>query len=295
MANIIRNVWNFNVLQEFKIIDKLIPLSSYASFDTEFPGTIYRPNIPKPFISSLSSSDNYILMKANVDILKLIQVGLTLSFVPDPHSGIVTSFVWQFNINDFDVDSDFQNPDSIILLKEHGINFARNKSYGISSYLFGNLLIRSGLLCRARHLTWVTFHGAYDFGFLVKILTQRPLPPNLVMFMGAVREIFGGVIFDLKHIMKFCKGLYGGLSRVAEILNVERIAGQSHQAGSDSLLTMHVFFKLREVHFNGQSDDHLCLFKNILYGLQLPVLHHPRPMLTVPISPQSSSVVIYNV
>ncbi|XP_047335368.1 probable CCR4-associated factor 1 homolog 11 [Impatiens glandulifera] len=279
MATIIRNVWNFNVLQEFKIIDKLIPLSSYASFDTEFPGTIYRPNIPKPFISSLSSSDNYILMKANVDILKLIQVGLTLSFVPDPHSGIVTSFVWQFNINDFDVDSDFQNPDSIILLKEHGINFARNKSYGISSYLFGNLLIRSGLLCRARHLTWVTFHGAYDFGFLVKILTQRPLPPNLVMF-------------------RFCKGLYGGLSRVAEMLNVERIAGQSHQAGSDSLLTMHVFFKLREVHFNRQSDDHLCLFKNILYGLQLPVLHQPRPMLTVgtvPIWPQSSSVVIYNV
>ncbi|XP_047335862.1 probable CCR4-associated factor 1 homolog 11 [Impatiens glandulifera] len=211
MSSIIREVWNYNVVEEFNVIRMLLPLSVYASFDMEFPGTIFHPDVPKHFLSSLSPPVNYSYLKANVDTMKLIQVGLTLSFVPNPHSGVVNSYVWQFNLDDFDVDSDFQNPDSIALLRETGIDFVRNKF--------------QGLLCGPSHLNWVTFHGAYDFGFVVKILTQRPLPPNLIMFMSLVREIFGEAVFDLKHIAKFCRGLYGGLSRLAETLNVDRISG----------------------------------------------------------------------
>ncbi|XP_047335832.1 probable CCR4-associated factor 1 homolog 11 [Impatiens glandulifera] len=224
MSSIIREVWNYNVVEEFNVIRMLLPLSVYASFDMEFPGTIFHPDVPKHFLSSLSPPVNYSYLKANVDTMKLIQVGLTLSSVPNPHSGVVNSNVWQFNLDNFDVDSDFQNPNSITLLRETGIDFVRNKVEGISLGLFRNLLISSGLLCGPSHLNWVTFHGAYDFGFVVKILTQRPLPPNLIMFMSLVREIFGEAVFDLKHIAKFCRGLYGGLSRLAETLNVDRIS-----------------------------------------------------------------------
>ncbi|MBA0781841.1 hypothetical protein Gotri_002724 [Gossypium trilobum] len=32
-------------------------------------------------------------------------------------------------------------------------------------------------------MTWITFLSAYDFGFLLKILTQHPLLSNLKSFM----------------------------------------------------------------------------------------------------------------
>jgi hypothetical protein len=48
--------------------------------------------------------------------------------------------------------------------------------------------------------------------------------------------------------------LHGGLSSLAETLQVERI-GPMHQAGSDSLLTAQVFFGLTKKHFNGVCED----------------------------------------
>ena len=63
--------------------------------------------------------------------------------------------------------------------------------------------------------------------------------------------------------MKFCIDLRGGLSKVAELLDVKRI-GVCHQAGSDSLLTSDVFTKLVYVYFNGLISKHA----GVLYGFQ---------------------------
>jgi CCR4-NOT transcription complex subunit 7/8 len=46
--------------------------------------------------------------------------------------------------------------------------------------------------------------------------------------------------------MTKCNTFLGGLQEVAEQLDIRRI-GPQHQAGSDSLLTGHAFFKMREV------------------------------------------------
>jgi CCR4-NOT transcription complex subunit 7/8 len=64
--------------------------------------------------------------------------------------------------------------------------------------------------------------------------------------------------------MKSCKNLKGGLQEVADDLAVARI-GPQHQAGSDSLLTGHAFFRMREVFFDGIIDNER--YNGILYGL----------------------------
>ena len=57
--------------------------------------------------------------------------------------------------------------------------------------------------------------------------------------------------------MKACEGLKGGLNKLAEDLEVERI-GPEHQAGSDSLLTQATFFKMRQMFANiGESSGSL--------------------------------------
>ena len=115
---------------------------------------------------------------------------------------------------------------------------------GIDSADFAALRMESGLLGDHSAFTWVTFHGAYYIAHLMKILIRQPLPYDLMGFMNLVQRIFGKRHFDLKHMVKFCDGLYGGLGKVANTLEVQRLAGKSHQAGSATLLTLQTFRKL---------------------------------------------------
>ncbi|XP_057496156.1 probable CCR4-associated factor 1 homolog 11 [Actinidia eriantha] len=268
---IIRQVWAWNLREEIALIQHVLPYYRFASMDTEFPGVIFRPGTEKHQYPHLSPTFNYRLMKANVDALNLIQLGLTLS---DPYGnlpdfGTPFSHIWEFNFSDFNLDSDSQNPESITLLKNQGIDFDRNRQEGIASQVFASILVRAGLVSNSQFsVTWVTFHGSYDFGFLIKILTQNYLPPNLPMFMRLVQVYFGGSVLDMKHVIKYCDGLYGGLERVAKALDVDRVAGKSHQAGSDSLLTLETFLKLRDLYFNGDGGAELDQFDLVLHGLE---------------------------
>ncbi|GFY90149.1 polynucleotidyl transferase, ribonuclease H-like superfamily protein [Actinidia rufa] len=212
--------------------------------DTEFPGVIFRPGTEKHQYSHLSPTFNYRLMKANVDALNLIQLGLTLS---DPYGnlpdfGTPFSHIWEFNFSDFNLDSDYQNPESITLLKNQGIDFDRNRQEGIDSQVFASILVRAGL--------------------------SFPIP-NSPSLGSPSTVYFGGSVLDMKHVIKYCDGLYGGLERVAKALDVDRVAGKSHQAGSDSLLTMKTFLKLRDLYFNGDGDAELDQFDLVLHGLEL--------------------------
>ncbi|CAI9769230.1 unnamed protein product [Fraxinus pennsylvanica] len=61
----IRKVWRYNLEQEFSLIYRILPYFPYASMDTEFPGVIY--HYPDLHHSSLTPSQNYSIMKKNVD------------------------------------------------------------------------------------------------------------------------------------------------------------------------------------------------------------------------------------
>jgi len=55
-------------------------------------------------------------------------------------------------------------------------------------------------------------------------------------------------------MMTAIDGMHGGLSSLADTLQVDRI-GPMHQAGSDSLLTAQTYFALIKKHFEGHCDD----------------------------------------
>ena len=69
----IREVWSLNLEEEFKHICAIVNDYPYVAMDTEFPGVVARP------IGDFKSSSDYQyqLLRCNVDLLKIIQLGLT--------------------------------------------------------------------------------------------------------------------------------------------------------------------------------------------------------------------------
>lgn len=247
----IREVWSSNLDSEFALIRDIIDEYPYIAMDTEFPGVILRP------IGTFKSTADYHYqtLKSNVDLLKPIQLGLTFS---DPD--LNHRLVFQFNFREFDPQTDVYASDSIDLLRQSGIDFDRNVRYGVDVVRFGELLMSSGVVLNDA-VQWITFHSGYDFGYLLKILTCKSLPETQEGFFDLIRTYFPRV-YDIKHLMRFCNSLHGGLNKLAELLEVERV-GICHQAGSDSLLTACAFRKLKESFFNGSTES----YAGVLYGL----------------------------
>ncbi|KAL2507656.1 putative CCR4-associated factor 1-like protein 6 [Forsythia ovata] len=106
--------------------------------DTEFSGIVIRP-----VCNFMNSSDyHYQTLKTNVDLLKLIQLGFTFS----EDKGNLTTCgtdkycIWQFNFREFNPNEDVFANDSIELLHQSGIDFAKNNKNGVDAKLFGELL-----------------------------------------------------------------------------------------------------------------------------------------------------------
>ncbi|KAG8183143.1 hypothetical protein JTE90_029501 [Oedothorax gibbosus] len=251
----IRDVWAHNMEDEFKIIRQIVQKYRYIAMDTEFPGVVARP------IGEFRSTADYQyqLLRCNVDLLKIIQLGLT--FLDENGKAPPGFTTWQFNFK-FNLTEDMYAQDSIDLLTSSGIQFKKHDEDGIDPYEFAELLMTSGVvLCD--NINWISFHSGYDFGYLLKLLTDKNLPAEESEFFELLRVYFP-TIYDVKYLMKSCKNLKGGLQEVAEQLDLERI-GPQHQAGSDSLLTGATFFKMREMFFEDNIDD--AKYCGHLYGL----------------------------
>ncbi|KAK4374704.1 hypothetical protein RND71_005381 [Anisodus tanguticus] len=254
----IREVWNDNLEEEFDLIREIVDDYPFIAMDTEFPGVVLRP------VGNFKNSNDYHYqtLKDNVDLLKLIQLGLTFSDENGnlPKCGTDKYCIWQFNFCDFNPNEDVYANDSIELLRQSGIDFKKNIENGIDAKRFGELLMSSGIVLND-NVYWVTFHSGYDFGYLLKILTCQDLPDTHSGFFNLINMYFP-VLYDVKHLMKFCNSLHGGLNKLAELLEVERV-GVCHQAGSDSLLTACTFKKLKENFFIGPIEK----YAGVLYGL----------------------------
>lgn len=252
---VIVDVWQCNLEETFKKIIHIVPNYSHVAMDTEFPGVVARP------IGEFRSTADYQyqLLRCNVDLLKIIQLGLTFSDEDGHYPPGASTF--QFNFK-FNLTEDMYAQDSIDLLQNSGLQFKKHEEEGIDVTVFAEMLMTSGVvLCD--NVKWLSFHSGYDFGYLLKCLTNSNLPAEESEFFELLRIYFPS-IYDIKYLMKSCKNLKGGLQEVSEQLELIRI-GPQHQAGSDSLLTSASFFKMREMFFEDNVDD--AKYCGHLYGL----------------------------
>lgn len=186
-----RPVWVDNLLSEFTLIQNLVPQFSLVGMDTEFPRVFSWPATVVETPYPKGPDQVYKVLWANVDVLNLIQVVLTLSDADGinlPHHRWDYNYTWEFNFRYFGIHRDLYAPDSVKLLEENGINFEENRLKGICSIQFAELM-SSGILF-GNNVTWVTFHGAYDFAYLLKIIIRQSLLRTLKGIRGTGQFVF---------------------------------------------------------------------------------------------------------
>ncbi|KAI4463806.1 ccr4-not transcription complex subunit [Holotrichia oblita] len=155
----------------------------YVAMDTEFPGVVARP------IGEFRSTADYQyqLLRCNVDLLRIIQLGLTfLDENGKTPGGSYTT--WQFNFK-FNLSEDMYAQDSIELLQNSGIQFKKHEEEGIEPLDFAELLMTSGIVLMD-NIKWLSFHSGYDFGYLIKLLTDNNLPQDESEFLNCLNYIF---------------------------------------------------------------------------------------------------------
>jgi len=199
-------------------------------------------------------------MRCNVELLKVIQIGLTLcdgdgNLAPEPCT-------WQFNFR-FDLNEDMYTPDAIELLRLANVDFARHEEIGVEPDDFAELLITSGLVL-TDETTWISYASQNDFGYLLKVLTAAPLPAVESEFHDLL-AIWFPRLYDVKYIVRSIRLTKGGLQELADEFQITR-TGPAHQAGSDSLMTAAVFFKIREAYFLNEDLDEMK-YSGHIYGI----------------------------
>lgn len=311
----IRDVWKHNLAHEMAVLRQLVDKYPYISMDTEFPGIVARP------IGSFSNKADYHYqtLRCNVDLLKMIQLGITLfndeGEVPPASGtdangqayGVPAPCTWQFNFR-FSLEGDMYAQESTAMLAKSGIDFAMHEKNGIDPFEFGALLISSGLVL-LDDVHWVSFHSGYDFGYLMKIMLCSQLPENEEEFHKLL-TIFFPSLYDIKYLMKHAGrnqavngspltqaaaqiltnlGQKSGLQDIADELGVKRV-GIAHQAGSDSLVTGEIYWKTRQLIFGGEIDD--SKYSGQIWGLngQMPAVAYNMAQQT----PNLNGATIYS-
>ncbi|KAH7420971.1 hypothetical protein KP509_13G033800 [Ceratopteris richardii] len=231
----IREVWRCNAAAEFKLIGDLKQEFSTIVIDTEFPGSL-----KLDFLCSEQDSNEdstYRTLRANVNMMKLIQVRITLVDNWGRLPMIEGAYcVWRFNLCDFNMNNDIFVKASIQLLQNSGIDFERNRRDGLESRTLGSLLLKHHLVFNPR-MHYLCYQGDYDFAHLHKAVTgDQQLPSSLAEYTYSKIIMFGR-IFDVRcaQLQNFHTSY--GLQKFSDSLGLKRISSTSHQAGSDSLLT----------------------------------------------------------
>lgn len=233
---LVRDVWTHNLKEELKEISLVISQGfTHVAVDTEFPGLVHRPKQLDKTIAS-----QYTMIKSNVDRLKPIQIGL--SFTDSEGKRPKSCSTWQFNLQ-FDTTADESHPESLQLLMDANIAFDRLLTDGIKIKDLSDGFILTGLIVNS-DITWVSFHGCFDFAYLIKAVSGEKLPTTVHGFNELRKHLFPK-IYDVKmFVQNSQKFVKYSLARLAEAFGVTT-EGSFHQAGTDAYVTAELYFKVK--------------------------------------------------
>uniref|UniRef100_A0ACD5TD17 Uncharacterized protein n=1 Tax=Avena sativa TaxID=4498 RepID=A0ACD5TD17_AVESA len=196
-------------------------------------------------------SDWYLSLKDYIDNGALVQIGLVLLFDTP-----ITPRVHAYEINIcIDTSEEEYSSNSVDFLVSHGHNLDEYKNTGVlEEWLFVDLIRRLPL--NDDTVTWVTFHGDKDIGFIMKLALggcRGLLPHNRSLFMLHAKDMFP-VLYDCRVLAQLViLGFSGSLNKLAEFLDIQR-TGEQHFAGSDALVTLGCFARiLHQCAHNGVS------------------------------------------
>ncbi|KAL1894704.1 CCR4-NOT core DEDD RNase subunit [Sporothrix stenoceras] len=287
----IREVWKHNLVEEMAAIRDLVDKYPYIAMDTEFPGVVARP-----MGSFRGKSDyHYQCLRTNVDLLRVIQIGITL-FNEDGetpparpvstdaaelggpvggrrgHQGGSLPYSWQFNFK-FSLKDDMYNQTSIDSLVQAGIDFNIMDRDGIDPVDFAALLIPSGLVC-FDEVHWISFHGGYDFGYLTKLLHCKPLPSDEIEF-DQIMKLYFPSTFDVKHLMKHAIRMHNsGQLTPSDASSVEVLQKFEHKSGLENIAEA---LKVKRVGAAHQAGSDSLLTGRVFFQMREKIFHGEIP------------------
>lgn len=252
----VRSVWSDNFAAESAVLFDVAPHATHVAFNVQYPGCIFHGD-GKTHYTNLTAEERYALVRANVNPLQPLQVGLAV------RTDDGRLLAWEFNLSNFDIASDVCYrcaPDSVAYLASRGVDFWKLKYDGIPGYRLRWLLRDSGLI-RARP-AWATFAGAFHVAYLLKIMIGEYLPTNLDGFMNLVRQKIGAHVYDVKLLAReHDHGCRGPLKLIAKQLGAApSVEAETALAGEAAVLALQSFEVLKDKLGNntGKYSSELC-------------------------------------
>ena len=168
-----------------------------------YPGVIH--GVIGQDLGALTAEKRYAVLKANVDALKPLQVGLAVATDDGRFAA------WEFNLSDFDPAADPHAVQSLLHLGRRGLNYLEHRLRGVPMEELTRALRRSGLLSSRPGVSLVTHTGAYHLAYLMKVLNGGdPLPGDMAGFLGSVRRSLGEDVYDVARMAADCRDMPGG-------------------------------------------------------------------------------------
>ncbi|CAL5042645.1 unnamed protein product [Urochloa decumbens] len=254
----VRRVWDFNFDPELQFLRNFAINARYAAVSIHYPGA------PRSQGPAVTADQRYGAMKANVDRLKPIQLGLA---VYNDYGHIAA---WEFNLRGFDPADDPHTDDSVAYLENRGLRFNDHNESGVTPARLAAGLNSCGLF-RRQGVSWSTYAGSYHVAYLMRILSAGGgngdnllLPYSLTGFLDVVRERLGDDVYDVAR-MAVEVGLPPGLERVAAALSLLPAALSPCLAGAGSVLVLQAFMRLKYDRFGGDVNR----FRGLIHGIQV--------------------------
>lgn len=225
-----------------------------VAVDLHYPGVVHGAGHHD--LAALTAEQRYATVKANVDALKPLQLGLAVL----TDAGKVAA--WEFNLSDFDPAVDPHAVSSVSYLRGRGLKCDELRARGIP---VAKLTRALRLMSSRPGVSWVTHTGAYHAAYLMKIVSGgNRLPSDITRFMAAVRRSLGEDVYDVATMASDCRDMPVGLEGIASRLGVPPPLSVHPLAGAGSVLALGAFMKLQFHVFRGN----VTRYRGLLQGLQ---------------------------